>query len=253
MGKKKKHEEHVNHERWLVSYADFITLLFAFFVVMYASSRVDGKKMGYVVDSIQRAFGAIPLSEVSGGGTGVMSGIPSPAQHSFVSDMGAGTEKVAMEETAQEIKSSLEKGTKDVNQSVNISVSERGLVISVADKVFFDPGQAAIREEVKPALDSIAQSLLKIPNHIRIEGHTDNAPISTAQFPSNWELSTARAAAIIRHFLTKFPFDPRKLSAAGYGEYRPVASNDSPEGRTKNRRVDIVMLHSQLGKTEEPR
>ncbi|MEW6327190.1 MAG: flagellar motor protein MotB [Thermodesulfobacteriota bacterium] len=252
MGKKKKHEEHANHERWLVSYADFITLLFAFFVTMYASSRVDGTKMGYVVDSIQRAFGTIPLSEISGGGRSIMPGANVPAQPSFVSDKGAGYEEAAMKETAEEIKKSLEAKGDGSEQSVGISLNERGMVISIADKVFFDIGQAAIREDVKPILDEIAQILLKTPNQIRIEGHTDNIPINTPQFPSNWELSTARATSIIRHFLTRYPFDPRKLSAAGYGEYRPIALNDNEDGRSKNRRVDIVILRSKTGQEEEP-
>ncbi|MEW5947860.1 MAG: flagellar motor protein MotB [Thermodesulfobacteriota bacterium] len=245
MGKKKKHEEHANHERWLVSYADFITLLFAFFVTMYASSRVDGQKMGYVMDSIQRAFGAIPLSEVSGGGRSIIPGANVPAQPSFVSDKGAGYKEAEMKKAAEEIKKSLEAKEKGLNQAVSISIDERGMVISIADKVFFDTGLATIREDVKPVLDEIARTLLRAPNHIRIEGHTDNVPINTPQFPSNWELSTARASAIIRHLLTYHPFDPRKLSAAGYGEYRPVAPNDNEDGRSKNRRVDIVILNSK--------
>lgn len=253
MSRKKKHEEHVNHERWLVSYADFITLLFAFFVTMYASSRVDGTKMGYVVDSIQKAFGAIPLSEVSGGGNSVMPNVTSTSRPGVVSVSSGGAEKENVQKAAEEVKKALETDKSSTNQAVTVATNERGLVISIADKVFFDPGQATIREEVKPALDSIAKALLKVHNHIRIEGHTDNVPINTPQFPSNWELSTSRATAIIRHFLTKYPFDPKKLSAAGYGEYRPLVPNNAYSERIKNRRVDIVILNSKTGTIEEPR
>lgn len=252
MSRKKKHEEHVNHERWLVSYADFITLLFAFFVTMYASSRVDGTKMGYVLDSIQKAFGAIPLAEIGGGGNNVLPNMDSSFKPSLVSSDQSSSEKSTMAKAAQEIKQNLEKD-QEALKGISISSSERGLVISVADKVFFDPGQATIRGDVKPALDSIGKALFKVPNPIRVEGHTDNQPINTPQFPSNWELSTARSTAIIRYLLTKFWFDPRKLSAAGYGEYRPVAPNNTPEGRDKNRRVDIIILNSKYVKAEEPK
>ncbi|MFH1146510.1 MAG: flagellar motor protein MotB [Pseudomonadota bacterium] len=263
MARKKKHEDHVNHERWLVSYADFITLLFAFFVTMYASSREDGTKMGYVLDSIHRAFGVIQLSEKGGGGNSVMENAKGGDTPSIITDMGTYEQKT-MEETAKEIKQELEKGQSGTGakktvsgtgaeKAVSVTANERGLVISIADKVFFDPGQAAIRDEVNPVLDKVAQALLKVPNHIRIEGHTDNIPINTPQFPSNWELSSGRATSIIRHFLSKYPFDPKKLSAAGYGEYRPIASNSTQEGRLRNRRVDIVIMNSKLGEKEEPK
>ncbi len=254
MGKrKKKEEEHLNHERWLVSYADFITLMFAFFVTMYASSRVDSQKMGYVMDSIQKAFGAIPISEVSGGERSLLNNMSAPANPSLISDKGSGTEESAMKEAAEEIKKSLEAKGNGAGEAVSITINERGMTISIADKVFFNTGQAIIREDVKPILGDIAQTLLKLPNHIRIEGHTDNVPINTPQFPSNWELSAVRATSIIRYFLTHYPFDPKKLSAAGYGEYRPIASNSSEEDRAKNRRVDLVILRSKTEKEEEPR
>jgi len=123
-----------------------------------------------------------------------------------------------------------------------------GLVIRVPERLFFDSGDASVHPEVIPILNVLAQSLEKIPNSIRVEGHTDNVPINTARFPSNWELSTARATAIIRHFLTHFHFDPNRLSAAGYAEFRPVAVNTNPEGRLQNRRVDVVILSGKKGK-----
>ena len=129
-------------------------------------------------------------------------------------------------------------------------LQERGLVIRVSDQFFFHTGEAAIRPDVLPFLKVLGQTLQGMDNSIRIEGHTDNVPINTVQFPSNWELSTARATTIIRYFITNFQFDPQKLSAAGYGEYRPVAANDTSEGRDQNRRVDVVILNSQEKKNE---
>lgn len=255
MSRKKKHEEHVNHERWLVSYADFITLLFAFFVVMYASSRVDSKKMGSVSDSLQHAFGPIGpiinwgVAPGGGGGPGVISSsVPAPAQSHSPMSMEIGNDvETHLKEVVEEIKTSIRAQGGGPDQGISVYTSQQGLIISIADKVLFNPGQAAIREEVKPFLDKIAKALLKTHENIRVEGHTDNMPISTPQFPSNWELSTGRSTSIIRYFLANYSFDPQKLSAAGYGEYRPLAPNDTEAGRIRNRRVDIVILNVKSG------
>ncbi len=255
MAKKKKPEEHENLERWLVSYADFITLLFAFFVTMYASSRVDEQKMGSAVESLQRALGSVIAVPVPSRQAGVFHDFANPVQVTIV-PIGAPHSK-EVEKLAKELKQKIEGpqgkgGTKAGAQAYQVSflVQERGLVIRVSDQFFFHTGEAAIRPEVQPFLKALGQTLQGLDNPIRIEGHTDNVPINTAQFPSNWELSTSRATTIIRYFLTNFKFDPQKLSAAGYGEYRPVAANDTPEGRDQNRRVDVVILNSQEKKNE---
>jgi chemotaxis protein MotB len=255
MARKKKAEEHENLERWLVSYADFITLLFAFFVTMYASSRVDENKMGSAVESLQRALGSVIAVPVPSRQAGIFNDFSSPVQVTIVPISAPHGREV--EKLAQELKKRIEgpqakgghkTGTKAYQ--VTFLLQERGLVIRVSDQFFFHPGEAAIRPEVLPFLKTIGQTLQGVDNPIRIEGHTDNVPISTAQFPSNWELSTTRATTIIRYFLTNFQFDPQKLSAAGYGEHRPVAANDTPEGRDQNRRVDVVILNSKEIKTE---
>ena len=255
MARKKKAEEHENLERWLVSYADFITLLFAFFVTMYASSRVDEQKMGSAVESLQRALGAVIAVPVPSRQAGVFHDYANPVQVTIV-PIGAPHGK-EVEKLAQEVKKKIEGpqgkgGGKAGAQAYQVSllVQERGLVIRISDQFFFHIGEAAIRPEVRPFLKAIGQTLQDMDNSIRIEGHTDNVPINTVQFPSNWELSTARATTIIRYFLTNFQFDPQKLSAAGYGEYRPVAANDTPQGRDQNRRVDVVILNSQEKKNE---
>ena len=255
MARKKKAEEHENLERWLVSYADFITLLFAFFVTMYASSRVDENKMGSAVESLQRALGAVIAVPVPSRQAGVFHDFSNPVQVTIVPISAPHAREV--EKLAQELKKRIEgpqgKGANKAGAKayqVSFLLQERGLVIRVSDQFFFHTGEAAIRPEVQPFLKTLGQTLQGVNNSIRIEGHTDNVPINTAQFPSNWELSTARATTIIRYFLTNFQFDPQKLSAAGYGEHRPVAANDTQEGRDQNRRVDVVILNSKETKTE---
>ena len=257
--KKRQEEEHEKLERWLVSYADFITLLFAFFVTMYSISRVDEKKMGSVVESLQRALGSTAAwQEGKKQETGVFEVSDKPLDVAIIpvnADKGQG--KDDFEKLAAEIKKNIREGQKNDNgegdlQQVKFIVDKRGLVLRFSERFFFDSGEASVRPEVIPMLNSIAKTLEKIPNHIRIEGHTDSVPINTPRFPSNWELSTSRATSIVHFALTHYHFEPTRLSAAGYGEFRPIASNKTPEGRSQNRRVDIVILSSKE-KESEPR
>lgn len=255
MARKKKEEEHENLERWLVSYADFITLLFAFFVTMYAISRVDEQKLGSAVESLQRALGSVIPVATPSHKAGVFNDFSNPMQVTIVP---IGTPQAKeVRKVAEDLKRQMEgtggKAAAGKNSSayqVSLLVQERGLVIRVSDQFFFRTGEAAIRPEVIPFLTALGKTLKGLDNPIRIEGHTDNVPINTVQFPSNWELSTARATTIIRYLLDNFNFDPQKLSAAGYGEHRPVASNGTADGRSQNRRVDVVLLNSQERKTE---
>lgn len=268
---KKRIPEHANHERWLVSYADFITLLFAFFTVLYAISSVDSKKMGKLVMAMQMAFdvqgfagkdakiGMATSENASSVQEQLNEGIMPPSSVASSKRISEGNKKsnsVEAQKIAIEIvKSRVEEAIKDekLKEKVSIKKEDRGLVISLAEQGFFDSGRAYVRAQAEPVLYKIASSLMGLPNLIRIEGHTDNMPISTPQFPSNWELSTSRATFIIQYFISNFPFPPESLSAAGYGEYRPVASNDTPEGRAKNRRVDIVILSELTALREEPK
>jgi chemotaxis protein MotB len=257
--KKRQEEEHENLERWLVSYADFITLLFAFFVTMYSISRVDEKKMGSVVESLQRALGSTAAwQEGKKQDTGVFQTSDKPLEVAVVpvnSEKGQGKDDFG--KLAAEIKKNIKEGQKnnggegDLNQ-LKFILDKRGLVLRFSERFFFDSGEASVRPEVIPMLNIIAQTLEKIPNHIRIEGHTDSVPINTPKFPSNWELSTARATSIVHFTLTHYQFEPNRLSAAGYGEFRPIASNKTPDGRSQNRRVDIVILSSKE-RENEPR
>jgi chemotaxis protein MotB len=250
MARKKQHEKEANHERWLVSYADFITLLFAVFVTLYAMSQTDKKKVEEVVASMSSSFGfkSSPTSKPSVIEMGAVNLIPSmvkapPAPHRGKSR--------AQEKDFRQTKTSidaylLKSGAQD---KVSVSITQRGLVVSLKESGFFDSGSATIKRAAYPLLNDVMESLSTYSNDIRVEGHTDNMPINSAAFPSNWELSTARATNVLQ-YMTKQDFEPSQLSAAGYGEYHQVASNDTEEGRQKNRRVDIVLLSEQSERLE---
>jgi chemotaxis protein MotB len=260
--KKKRHseEEHENMERWLVSYADFITLLFAFFVTMYSVSRVDGKKMGSAVESLQRALGSVMPIQMTHKDPGVFSNQAISIQFSMTPIEGKAytADGRTLIKMAEDIKKGIEdvsgekasKTGSPLSHQIKFIIEKRGLVIRISEHIFFNSGEASIRPEMEPVLNVLAQTLSKIPNHIRIEGHTDNVPIHNARFPSNWELSTARATTIIRYLLDHFQFDPEKISATGYAEFRPVDTNSTPEGRLQNRRVDFVILSNREMESE---
>lgn len=231
--RKKRHEEHENHERWLVSYADFITLLFAFFVTMYSTSSVQEGKFRAVSDSAQGAFNP---SHYSAKKLEIGPKFPST---------GNSTARIEHVSAIKEVLKELEK-----NDKINIFQNRRGIVIRITDTALFDSGSAEIRKETIDAVDRLAGVLTSMKENIHVEGHTDNIPINSVQFPSNWELSSARATSIVRHFIPH-GVDPARLTAIGYGEYRPIAGNDTEEGRGKNRRVDIVILNDEQGGKEQ--
>jgi chemotaxis protein MotB len=243
---KKKHPEHVNHERWLVSYADFITLLFAFFVVLFASSQSDKKKQIKLSVAMQSAFTPLgtfdahskipPLSDVSGAAV-------SDAAPAALTPPIPSTHLETPEETQRRLTKFLAQQVAAGNirpGSITMRITPDGLVISLHEAGFFPSGSAEVRAASIPVLSLLAATLPAGP--LRVEGHTDNVPIHTAQFATNWELSTARATAIARLLLEHGPIDPVNLSAAGYAEFHPVASNATEDGRTQNRRVDIILL-----------
>jgi chemotaxis protein MotB len=247
VSRKKKHE-HVNHERWLVSYADFITLLFAFFVVLFASSQADKKKQSAVAAAMQSAFTPLgsfeqhsktpPIADNS-----LAPQITKPAAIALPLPPAGSTH---LEETEERIHKLLQAqaATGGIPPgSVTTHMSSEGLVISLNEIGFFPSGSAEVRPRALEMLASLAASLPDAP--VRIEGHTDNIPIHTAQYATNWELSTARASTIARLVLDHSGIRPANLSAAGYAEFHPVASNATEEGRSKNRRVDIIVLRGR--------
>jgi chemotaxis protein MotB len=264
--KKPSHEEEGGSERWLVSYADFITLLFAFFTTLYAISTVDAQKASRLVTSVNEAFDngimnpgnkQLALSQGSGG-VDPSSGLfqdhikkgGSDSKDKTLKDLdklkhsfkrSAISDATAMGQLKRGVETLLagyvHKGR------VRAHLEPRGLVISLGEIGIFDSGSDQIKPEGKILLDTLATSLVSLGNYIRIEGHTDNVPICTSRFPSNWELSTARATAVISHLVASFGMQPELISAAGYAEYRPSAPNDTEEGKARNRRVDIVVLN----------
>jgi len=226
MAKKKKHEEHENHERWLVSYADFITLLFAFFVVMYSTSSVNEGKFRAVSESAKAAFNPSHYSAKK-----ISIGPKFPHQKTS-----------AVQQRIIAIRHVLKDLLKA--KKVKIFQTAKGIVIRITDTALFDSGSAKIKEEVLPIIDRLAGVLSTMEEKIQVEGHTDNIPIRNSLYPSNWELSAARAASIVRRFVMQ-GVDPKRLVAIGYGQYHPIADNSTPEGRARNRRVDIVILNKK--------
>jgi chemotaxis protein MotB len=261
---KKKPPEHENLERWLVSYADFMTLLFAFFTTLYAISTVDAKKMGKMVMSMQAAFDPTGFSATKGstdvtvGGSGQKD--PARASMFFTAitagataakGRGKGTGYAKKGDKGGEangnglgkIKEDLSRIIVDeaLRDKVQIIVRKGGVVISLAEAGFFDSGSYQVRKKSLPLVDKIAAYIEKLPNPIRVTGHTDNQQVRGGRFASNWELSTARASHMVSYLLKKHKFEAGRLSAAGYAEFRPVAGNETPEGRARNRRVDIII------------
>lgn len=266
MARKKKHAEHVNHERWLVSYADFITLLFAFFVVMFAASNSDQKKAGQIATAVQVAFKEMAVFTPTGKVVPLYDNgnLPSDTKRVIGNDHSAfdasqfvtsGKPTQPTSKALADIRSQLEVKLKEelAKRSVRISEDSRGLTVSLAEQGFFGPGSAVMPPAALAAVDRIAATLRPMGYSIRVEGHTDNTPIHTAQFPSNWELSTARATFLLQYLISTGNIPPDQLSAVGYGEYRPVASNDTAEGRAANRRVDLVVLGAASLKLEPQR
>jgi chemotaxis protein MotB len=228
----------ISHERWLVSYADFITLLFAFFVVLYASAEVDKKRVGELTQSIRTAFqelGSFQNGMHPGNtapiGVNVTAPRSVPVEHVKQRDLGplkAGLQQVLANEISRE--------------EVSLRMDPEGLVISLRELGFFNSGSATLRPQARDAFRRLASILKSTGYPLRIEGHTDDVPISNSQFVSNWELSTSRATELVRLLVETYGYPPQSLAAAGYGEFHPVASNKTLKGRQSNRRVDVVVL-----------
>ncbi len=243
----RRSDDHTQRDRWLVSYADFITLLFAFFVVLYASSRADQTKQAQIAHSIQSAFQAMGIfpstpraDEHAPTTTDPRSPVP-PINVVLGDDLSASP---AVQQDLQRLQTQLTSLlSAQVSQHiVALKLGRDGLVISLRESGFYDSGSALPHSQSKTTLDKVAATLAATPYDIRIEGHTDNVPIHTAQFASNWELSTARATELAKIFIEDYHLAPARLSASGYAEYHPVAGNNTAEGRSQNRRVDIIVL-----------
>lgn len=275
MARRKKHEEHENHERWLVSYADFITLLFAFFVVMYSVSSVNEGKYRVLSDSLTAAFRAPPhSSEVlqlgeRSEGPGIaapVQGVPSlialpipeypeplpdsmqqtktpesevvDATDNLSPPIGDGID-TQITQIADEIVTAM--GSLIEDDLISVRRDKRWLEVEIKSSILFPSGSSRLAPAAFGMLESLAKILARFPNPIHVEGFTDNVPIHTVQFLSNWELSAARAASVV-HLFTDYGVAPNRMAAIGYGEYKPMSDNDTPEGRAKNRRVVLVVM-----------
>lgn len=255
---RKKHESHENHERWLVSYADFITLLFAFFVVMFATSQTDKAKAQAVADSVKKALEGESFTSV----VKVLLGgaIDTKGQGNAQKNGPGGQRKLVKQpETPNgkivELLPSMEILTKELQQEIKsgklqISMGARGLTISFTQAALFPSGEDEISPAFYPIIQKIVAAMKQVPNPVRTEGHTDSVPIHNSRFRSNWELSAARSIALVELF-TEMGVPHERLSIAGYADTAPIDSNDTEEGRQKNRRVDIVILN-QTGIQGEP-
>ena len=258
MSRRRRSQQHVNHERWLVSYADFVTLLFAFFVVLYASSQVDKRKVGYLAMAIQVAFQQlgvfdtsntkIPLSDTEAMPFAQVQVVENSSRtgdfRRFVQPMkGFVTSTIAT--PLQDVQNDLLQAlAPEIRKNVvSVNVRPEGLVVSLQEVGFYESGSSSVRPASLGAIDRLAAVLKKRNEALRIEGHTDNVPIHTQRFDSNWELSTARSSELVKLFIVNYQFEAARMSAAGFAEYHPVAPNDTPENRARNRRVDIVILN----------
>jgi len=273
--KKRRTEEpeKENGDRWLLTYSDLITLLMIFFVVLYSMSIVDANKFKAMAESLSVTLGSgtpstIDLATDPAGPSMFETGSPTSQatvpgttddSDNTVDTEGASGDSSLSEGnftqenmTIEQIKVILDKYAVDngIQTKLVTSIEERGLVVSIQDTLLFESGSATITPSARQILNQISFVLATSPNYIKVEGHTDNLPIRTEQFPSNWELSVLRATNVVHIMSTEGGISPERLSATGYGEYRPIVSNDTEAGRARNRRVDLVILRSKYDLTE---
>ncbi len=233
--RRKKVEDSENKERWLLTYADLITLLLAFFIVMYSMSQVDAKKFGEMAEA---------LHGILKGGENVL--VYSDQEPSLE---GHGVLKLGnLRMLQQRIGDRFEKRSR--LNDISMEITERGLVVHIVERTLFREGSSDLLPQALEVLDLIYEQIKDMPNHVRIEGHTDDKPINTPRFPSNWELSAARATEVVRYFVSEHGLSPDRISALGYGKFRPVRPNNSIENRAQNRRVDVVILTMELSLKE---
>ncbi len=233
---------HVNHERWVISYADFVTLLFAFFVVMFATANADKGKVRAVAEAVKAAFD--PKSN--------------PHSKQIIQELLEKNSKITPEtakQTVAELTPSLnllQQNLKNEIQrgEIELHMEPRGLTISFKQAALFDSGDAEIKPSAMSAMSKVADAILKIPNQIRLEGHTDNLPIHNEQFKNNWELSSARSIAVLEILTDKFQVPVQRMAVSGYADVAPIASNDTEAGRARNRRVDVIILSTLASKWE---
>ncbi|UOQ86317.1 flagellar motor protein MotS [Gracilibacillus salinarum] len=240
--------------KWMVTYSDMVTLILVFFVLLFSMSQIDVEKFKAIAEAFrsETIFEAMPSvmeEQFPSENTKVNSEefMKTEAFDSEASDAVTNTEEVPdtdeLDELLAEVENYLNKN--DLNNVISATRTDQGVVLVLQESVLFLSGEADILDPAKPFLNKVSKLLSNIPNEVRVEGHTDDRPISSYRYPSNWELSGARASSVIRYILQTGDFNESRFIAAGFGDTRPVAANDSPEGWSINRRVEIVILDSE--------
>lgn len=269
--KQKNHGEEEGGEAWLLPYSDLMTLLLAVFIVLFAVSKIDQTKAEEISNSFKgmMSSGEGILSDGNSikpniigniGGNSGQTGNTAENKGDAAKEGGSVSEEELEQfygkaelKSMQDMKGKVDEvfAAAETADTISTTIDLRGLVISLNNAILFDSGSAVIKKEYEEPLIEIGNLINKVDNHIRVEGHTDNRPIVTAAYPSNWELSAARASSVVRLFISRCNTSPRKLVAVGYGEYKPVADNATEEGRKKNRRIDIIILSEKYNQLED--
>lgn len=254
MSRKQIRDEHEHPDRWLVSYADFITLLFAFFVVMYAISSINEGKYRVLSDSLVHAFKEVPSTEnlisLGEGQPGLLDGSGEPIGQAAPRRPKEATQQPVterMKSIARDVKSAM--ASLERQGQVRVIQTPRGITVEISASTLFASGDATLQPQSAQALAAVAKVMAEIDNPIQVEGHTDNVPISVPSFPSNWELSSARAGSVVR-LLVEQGVPPGRLVAIGYADNKPIDTNATAEGRSRNRRVNVMILNKVDGAQE---
>jgi chemotaxis protein MotB len=254
--RKKREEEHENLERWLVSYADFITLLFAFFVVMYAISSINEGKYRVMSDSLVNAFREAPTTEkpiaMGQRNPSILTGTGKPIGHEVQHPEGANPERQKAAERMKKVAKNILDAMQPLSKEgkVRVTQSPRGITIEINASLLFNSGDAVLQPSSREALAAVAKVLAGVDNAIQVEGHSDNVPINSPLYPSNWELSSSRAGSVVRLF-AELGVPTTRMVAIGYADNQPVDTNATPEGRARNRRVNVLILNEVGGAAQE--
>lgn len=232
MHKKVKHEEHENHERYLVTYADMITLLLVFFIVLFSISNADKEKFIRLASGLHDAFNVDVLSTENQGAGGPASMETDPRFSTYLSIRG----QVARITSRMQL----------TNEDASVELTSEGIVIHLSEAVLFPPGDATLRPDGLRVLDALATVIGPLPNQVRVEGHTDNVTPTGGEISDNWTLSVLRSVAVVEYLTDVHSIVPERLAAAGYGQYRPIGDNETVEGRRLNRRVDFMIIEREI-------
>ncbi|AGB40637.1 flagellar motor protein [Halobacteroides halobius DSM 5150] len=226
-----------NGADWMTTYADMVTLLLAFFVLLYSFSSINAQKFKMMIEGLQGKLGVLEGGKTISESKMINAGLNSPRISNELSNLYRQVSKYIKEN--------------NLEKDINLKVDERGLTIRFTGQVLFELGEAKIKSGSKDTLSQIAAFIKSVPNDVVIEGHTDSLPISNSDFASNWELSTTRATNVIKYFIEQNSITPSRLAAAGYSKYKPIRPNNSPRNRAMNRRVDVVILRMEEDKKKE--